>query len=110
MAASDEKEMVDKGGVCYAIFFMLGVGSLLPWNVFINAYAYFHLRFTGTPFAFNFENFFGICFNVSNVISLTLVTKYVSMFSMRSRVVYSLILQGVLFSLTTALVLIPRVN
>jgi hypothetical protein len=101
------REMKDKGNVCYAIFFMLGVGSLLPWNVFINAFAYFQARFTGTAFQNNFENFFGICFNVSNVISLTLVTKYNHLFSMHARIVYSLLLQGLLFTITTILVLVP---
>ena len=46
--------------LAYFIFFLLGIGSLLPWNAFITASAYYKARFCGTPFFVNFEAFFSV--------------------------------------------------
>lgn len=97
----------DKGGTVYIIFFILGIATLLPWNVFINSSDYFSFRFQGTSYQNNFENFFGICFNVSNVFSLAYATKYGNNISMFNKVVIPLLVQALVFSITTAIVLVP---
>ena len=60
----------------YPIFFFLGVGSLFPWNAFINANAYYASRFCGTARADDFLSFFGVIFNVSSVACLCCCVKY----------------------------------
>lgn len=46
---------VDKGRLVQISFFLLGIGMLLPWNLFITATTFFGLRFEGSPFADNFS-------------------------------------------------------
>jgi equilibrative nucleoside transporter 1/2/3 len=94
--------------------------------VFINSSDYFSFRFQGTSYQNNFEvspsssaifptcrskkcsqNFFGICFNVSNVFSLAYATKYGNNISMFNKVVIPLLVQALVFSITTAIVLVP---
>jgi hypothetical protein len=52
----EKREKVDDASVAgngamtaYVIFFILGIGNLLPWNAFITAAGYFHQRFCNTP-------------------------------------------------------------
>ena len=75
-SGAEAKGPVDTGYVAYLIFFLMGAGTLLPWNIFINAAPYFKVRFAGTHFSDNFESFFGIGFNITNVLGLWLLTKH----------------------------------
>jgi len=45
----------DRYYLAQAIFFLIGVGMLFPWNVFITATSFFELKFKGSPFFDNFE-------------------------------------------------------
>jgi len=56
-AASDQPPLIpkDKYYLAQAIFFLIGVGMLFPWNVFITATSFFELKFIGSPFYDNFE-------------------------------------------------------
>lgn len=55
-----------------ALFFVMGIGSLFPWNAFITESGYFTTRFAGSSYQATFESGFGVAYNVSNM--LTLVT------------------------------------
>jgi len=39
------------------VVWLLGIAMLFPWNVFINATAFWKLRLTGSPFVDNFQRF-----------------------------------------------------
>lgn len=99
-------EPEDKAGRVYAIFYILGVGQMLPWNVFINATSYFQTRFNGSPFADNFENFFSIAFNICNVLGVIFASKYQGLIAPRTRVIVPLVGNALVFLVTTALVLV----
>ena len=60
--------------VIHAIFLLLGVGILIPWNAFVSATPYFASRLckSGRDIV-NFEQWFGLVWNVSSVISLGLI-------------------------------------
>jgi equilibrative nucleoside transporter 1/2/3 len=105
---SDEPE--DVGGRVYAIFYLLGVGQMLPWNVFINANAYFKARFSGSAYSSNFQNFFSLAFQVVNVLVVILASKYNSMLSPRIRMVVPLICNSLAFMLTTGMVLYEHID
>jgi len=45
----------DRYYLAQGIFFLIGVGMLFPWNVFITATSFFELKFFGSPFYDNFE-------------------------------------------------------
>ena len=42
--------------------------QLFPWNVFITADSYYRLRFCHSSYESNFQNFFGIAFNIWSVL------------------------------------------
>jgi hypothetical protein len=59
-----------------AIFLLLGVGVLVPWNAFISAKGYFQSRVcseTGDPANASIESWFAMIYNLSSVISLGLL-------------------------------------
>jgi equilibrative nucleoside transporter 1/2/3 len=106
---ADLQEPADVGGCggnVYVVFFILGVGQMLPWNVFINATSYFATRFEGSMFSSNFENFFSIAFNICSVLGVLLASKYQGLIAPRTRVIVPLIGNAVVFLATTALVLV----
>ncbi|OEU06269.1 hypothetical protein FRACYDRAFT_255386 [Fragilariopsis cylindrus CCMP1102] len=62
-------------GVIRAIFLLLGVGILIPWNAFVSAKPYFTARLcqaSGQDIV-NFEQWFGLVWNTSSVFSLGLL-------------------------------------
>ncbi|CEG47694.1 equilibrative nucleoside transporter 1 isoform x1 [Plasmopara halstedii] len=61
-------------GVMFAIFFFIGVGSSLPWNVFITAQDYFQHRLEGTAYEDSFLNWFSMAFNVSTLMTMLVRT------------------------------------
>jgi hypothetical protein len=72
---------VDRYRFVYWSFFLLGVGMLFPWNMFITAHKYNQIRLRGSPYADNFNNFFSVGFMVSNVIFLILLLRNLPMVS-----------------------------
>lgn len=60
--------------VVYAIFFFVGMGSSLPWNVFITAQQYFQQRLEDTDFEESFLNWFSMAFNISTLLSMLVRT------------------------------------
>mmetsp|Transcript_31226 Transcript_31226/g.33541 ORF Transcript_31226/g.33541 Transcript_31226/m.33541 type:complete len:688 (-) Transcript_31226:205-2268(-) len=70
-------------GMVRAIFLLLGIGILIPWNAFVNAKPYFTARLCQRQSQssghqaqhdiVNFEQWFGLVWNVSSVLSLGLI-------------------------------------
>ncbi|KAG7361565.1 nucleoside transporter [Nitzschia inconspicua] len=62
-------------GMIRAIFLLLGVGILLPWNAFVSSKPYFAARLCGDDGEdiVNFEQYFGLVWNFSSVVSLGLI-------------------------------------
>ncbi|VEU43385.1 unnamed protein product [Pseudo-nitzschia multistriata] len=57
-----------------AIFLLLGVGILIPWNAFVSAKPYFTARLCQSGHdVVNFEQWFGLIWNLSSVGSLGLI-------------------------------------
>jgi len=61
--------------VVQSIFFLLGIGILAPWNAFISAKDYFETRLCdgGSSNQSNFENKFGLVYNLAGITSLLLL-------------------------------------
>lgn len=97
----------DKWNLAYALLFLEGLGLLFPWNVFITAKSYFQYRVCGTSFEHNFENFFGIVFNISNVLSLIVALKVQHKIPVRKRAAAPLILNTLVFLVVLILVMVP---
>ena len=61
-------------GIIRAIFLLLGVGILIPWNAFVSAEQYFASRLCESGHdVINFEQWFGLVWNLSSVVSLGLI-------------------------------------
>ncbi|KAI1291397.1 hypothetical protein EDD11_008970 [Mortierella claussenii] len=58
----------DPWRISYWIMAIQGASMLLPWNVFITAQGFFKLRFTGSPYENNFQNYFSIGFMGTNLL------------------------------------------
>ena len=69
----------DRFHLTYGITFLAGVGTLLPWNVFITERAYFDLRLFVPPYApavaDAFESVFGMTFMAANILGLALLVR-----------------------------------
>lgn len=97
---------VDHKNLAYLIMFYEGVGNLFPWNAFITAAAYFAARFCGTSFQSNFENYFSFAYTFSSTIGLALSIKFQNSMSLRTKVVWPLLLYSISFATSTAFVAI----
>jgi hypothetical protein len=67
--------LVLSDSVIRGIFLLLGVGILLPWNAFVSSKPYFQARLCnhdGEDIV-NFEQWFGLIWNMSSVLSLGLI-------------------------------------
>nr|CCA13970.1 Equilibrative Nucleoside Transporter (ENT) Family putative [Albugo laibachii Nc14] len=60
--------------IVYITFLLLGLGSNLPWNVFITATAYFGYRLKNTTYEANFLSWFSVIFNLTSLATLVLRT------------------------------------
>ena len=60
--AEADEAITDRYWLAYFILYLLGVGSLLPWNVMITPTQYFQLRFDGSPFVSSFESVLSVSF------------------------------------------------
>ena len=88
----------------YYICFWQGLGNLFPWNAFITAAHYYSIRFCGTPFESNFENFFSVAFMISQTVGLALAAKYQGHISLSNRIIVPLSVIAAIFVMTTVFV------
>ena len=95
----------DGSSLLYPIFFLLGAGSLFPWNAFINASSYFGTRFCGSARSDDFLSFFGITSSLFSCVSLGLCVRYGF-----KEVVTPLTIYAGIFVITAVLVLIKNVE
>jgi len=70
-----DADPLESGFLVSALFFLLGVGTLLPWNSFISSEPYFHARLCSLfgDGGGGIELYFGLCFNVCGFLSLIVV-------------------------------------
>eukprot|EP00128_Syssomonas_multiformis_P005086 Colp12_sorted_trinity150504_noHs@405 len=102
--APDEQPPPDRFYVAYVLTMLLGMGMLFPWNAFITVNQYFDKRFKGSSFDGTIENYFSVTFQIFNIVCLLVSLRVQNSFSVSKRVIISLFIQLVVFTLTTALV------
>lgn len=90
----------------YGVFFWQGVGSLFPWNAFINSSYYFHHRFCGTPYADNFESYFTTPFTVCQTLALWLLLRFGGAFELKDLIMYPLKTFTVVFLIMSVFVVL----
>ncbi|XP_062851098.1 equilibrative nucleoside transporter 3 [Trichomycterus rosablanca] len=99
----------------YCIFFMLGIGSLLPWNFFITAKQYWLYKLSGNSSSSGhheshndlsdyFESYLAIASTVPSVLCLVLNYLLVNRLSSNVRILFSLAVILLVFVITTVLV------
>ncbi|XP_066914502.1 equilibrative nucleoside transporter 1-like [Clytia hemisphaerica] len=95
----------DKGNVIYIIFFIQGIGMLLPWNFFITAKSYFSYKFEeNATFQDRFENAFALAAMIPGVLSLLFNIFMTGRISRNFRLTLSLTVMFLAFVATTVLV------
>ena len=68
----------------HAIFLLLGIGVLVPWNAFISSVQYFQARICRTGLD-NFESWVGLLFNLSSVTSLVVLIMVLPMMCLQQQ-------------------------
>lgn len=104
---------VDRWNRCYLSFCFLGVCTLLPWNFFMSANAYWNYKFRNTTdiadvtdWQEKFETYLAIAAFIPNVFILLLASLLTKVFSAKSRLLTSSLFMGLIFTGTAALVLV----
>ncbi|KAI0215239.1 Equilibrative nucleoside transporter 1 [Lamellibrachia satsuma] len=108
----------DRGHFVYMIFYLLGIGSLLPWNFFSNGQEYFKYKLRNVSLTnesnydvlkyerewqIKFENYLTMAAMIPNVLFLFLNTASSRVISVKIRTLVSAIVMAVLFGLTLSL-------
>mmetsp|Transcript_86418 Transcript_86418/g.137189 ORF Transcript_86418/g.137189 Transcript_86418/m.137189 type:complete len:299 (+) Transcript_86418:28-924(+) len=96
--------------VVYLIMLIQGVGTLLPWNMFITAHAYFAQKLKGSAWAHDFENYFSVAAMAPNLIMFLINTLFKHKVSLQVRMLTSVCIMTLCFVLTTALVVVDTSN
>jgi equilibrative nucleoside transporter 1/2/3 len=94
----------DRYRIVYGGFCLLGVGNLFPWSVFVMANGYFTVRFLGSSFVDNFENYFSIVYMIAYMVTLLGTLKFQQRWNVDYRVLIPFILIFVIFLLSTIFV------
>lgn len=100
----------DRFCVVYLIMLIQGVGTLLPWNMFITAHAYFAQKLKGSAWAHDFENYFSVAAMAPNLIMFLINTLFKHKVSLQVRMLTSVCIMTLCFVLTTALVVVDTSN
>ncbi|CAH1404268.1 unnamed protein product [Nezara viridula] len=103
----------DRYNIVYLIMFLHGMGTLLPWNMFINAKSYFvdyklSYNYTGveTEYAANFLPYLGIAAQGPSLI-FNWLNVFVRMGGkLSTRIVWSIVVEMLIFVVTAALAMI----
>ena len=89
------------------LFFILGIGMLLPFTMFITANGYFKYKFQSHPqISKNFENMFAICSQVPCVIGAVMALLLTGKVSQTLRIIVSLSVITLCLALTAVFVYI----
>ncbi|CAL1578199.1 unnamed protein product [Knipowitschia caucasica] len=105
----------DSYNLVYLIFFLMGIGSLLPWNFFITAKHYWLYKFSNhsltnkpgeerSDLGDYFESYLAIASTIPSVLCLILNYFLVNRLSPRARILSSLLVILLVFVVTTVLV------
>lgn len=105
----------DSYNLVYFIFFLMGIGSLLPWNFFITAKHYWIYKFSNntehssgeeqsSDLSNYFESYLAIASAVPSVVCLMLNYVLVNRLSPNMRILSSLFVMLLVFVITTVLV------
>ena len=98
-----DEAVPDRYWLAYLIMYLLGVGSLLPWNTLITPTEYFQLRLAGSPFEGSFESILSTSFTATSFVMVTWLQSLQRILSLRLRILGGLAL--LLLSIGTLMVL-----
>ncbi|XP_051241277.1 equilibrative nucleoside transporter 2 [Dicentrarchus labrax] len=111
---SNENKPTDKGQAVALIIFVLGLGTLLPWNFFMTASQYFNGRLNNKSNStsaatedYNYDSWMALLSQLPLLLFTLLNSFLYQWVRERIRVAFSLIAILLFFSLTAALVTVP---
>ena len=115
---------IDKYNIVYIILLIHGIGTLLPWNMFITANDYFVMKLTpgnGTNdtssadhminYKDNFLSYVGIASKLPNTaVQLANFLVHINVRSLKIRILVSIVAQAICFAVTTGLAIVDSSN
>eukprot|EP00882_Tetradesmus_deserticola_P012330 GHRQ01013069.1.p1 GENE.GHRQ01013069.1~~GHRQ01013069.1.p1 ORF type:complete len:546 (+),score=187.19 GHRQ01013069.1:592-2229(+) len=104
-----QPQVKDRFGLVYGILVVLGIGTLLPLNVFLTEKEFFDIRLHVEPteptVANNFLSLFGLVFNGANLLSVCGMMCLQQNLSLRSQIINPLLVIFIVLASTAALAL-----
>eukprot|EP00127_Corallochytrium_limacisporum_P000164 Clim_evm25s6 gene=Clim_evmTU25s6 len=100
-------EAEDNWNFGYIVFSLLGLGMLLPWNMFITAADFYRLRLAGTPYENTFESTFSVSYQMLNFLLMGYLIYSGRKFDSKLFIKIPLALQFVILLYTAILVRFP---
>lgn len=106
--ASKVSQKPDYSGelVAYNTLLLLGIGCMLPWNAFITAKEYYAQRLCGSSYEASFENYFSLCFSISQPFGVMISLFYGHKISLQNQVRYPLLVYALTLTVITITVCI----
>ncbi|KAJ1965002.1 hypothetical protein GGI12_001062 [Dipsacomyces acuminosporus] len=83
-SASDSK-------IAYVLFSGMGLGTLLPWNLFISASEFYQYQFAGSPHQQTFQNSYSVTYMVTNLAFTVYAMLTVTKVDPNKRIFYGLV-------------------
>eukprot|EP00038_Savillea_parva_P003348 m.124289 g.124289 ORF g.124289 m.124289 type:complete len:500 (-) comp11150_c6_seq2:881-2380(-) len=87
----------DAYNAAYMIFYLQGLGTLIPWNAFITVNAYFDEKLEQSHYKNNVLPYFTTSFQIVNILLLVFATKVMGEVPMRVRIGLPMFIQLIVF-------------
>ena len=107
VAAARDEAVPDKFWLAFSIMYLLGTAALLPWNALITPIEYLNLRVAGSPFEQSFESILTTSFTCISFITLMSMQCFQDRVSLRTRIIFPLVLLIAIFAVLTGLAVVP---
>ena len=105
--AHADEAVVDRFHAAFLITYLLGIGSLFPWNALITPIEYFQLRLAGSPYESSFESILTTSFTFFSVMTIVALQKMQHVVPLRVLLVSSIALLLAVFVFACANALAP---
>lgn len=106
--SDDADEAVrDRYHAAFLITYLLGVGSLFPWNALITPIEYFQLRLAGSEFESSFESVLTTSFTLCSFSTIVVLQRVQRIVPLRVLLIGSMLLLFAVFAFTCGNALVP---
>ncbi|RDD42876.1 Equilibrative nucleoside transporter 3 [Trichoplax sp. H2] len=100
-------EPIDRFHMVYVIFFFIGIGTVLPINMFMTASSYFSAKLAGTRYQYMFEGYLLLVYSIGITVSAAISIWLLRSIRITYRLVFSIL---ILISIFTFMAVLAQVD